>query len=347
MGGDHGPDVVVPALATVATRRPDIRFIVYGREEIVGPILARYPKLAGVSELIHCEVAVRMDDKPSQALRNGRWKSSMWKAIEAVKSGTADACISAGNTGALMAMSKFCLRTMATIDRPAIAAIWPTLRGESVVLDVGATIGADAHQLVDFAILGTGMARSVFGVERPTVGLLNVGVEEIKGQEEVKDAGRMLREANLASMDYRGFVEGNDIGKGAVDVVVTEGFSGNIALKTAEGTARQFAQYLREAMSRTLMARLGYILARGAFNRLREKLDVGRSNGGVFLGLNGIVVKSHGGADANGFAAAVELGYDMVRNRLLDRIEADLDLFHARNPKAASLQRSGAETEEE
>ncbi|MFC3207870.1 phosphate acyltransferase PlsX [Aquamicrobium soli] len=347
MGGDHGPDVVVPALATVATRRPDIRFIVYGREEIVGPILARFPKLAGVSELIHCEVAVRMDDKPSQALRNGRWKSSMWKAIEAVKNGTADACISAGNTGALMAMSKFCLRTMATIDRPAIAAIWPTLRGESVVLDVGATIGADAHQLVDFAILGTGMARSVFGVERPTVGLLNVGVEEIKGQEEVKDAGRMLREANLASMDYRGFVEGNDIGKGTVDVVVTEGFSGNIALKTAEGTARQFAQYLREAMSRTLMARLGYILARSAFNRLREKLDVGRSNGGVFLGLNGIVVKSHGGADANGFAAAVELGYDMVRNRLLDRIEADLDLFHARNPKAASLQRSGAETEEE
>ena len=146
MGGDHGPDVVVPALATVATRRPDIRFIVYGREEIVGPILARFPKLAGVSELIHCEVAVRMDDKPSQALRNGRWKSSMWKAIEAVKNGTADACISAGNTGALMAISKFCLRTMATIDRPAIAAIWPTLRGESVVLDVGATIGADAHQ---------------------------------------------------------------------------------------------------------------------------------------------------------------------------------------------------------
>ena len=346
MGGDHGPDVVIPALVTVATRRPDVRFIVYGREEIVGPILARYPKLAGASELVHCEVAVRMDDKPSQALRNGRWKSSMWKAIEAVKNGTADACVSAGNTGALMAMSKFCLRTMATIDRPAIAAIWPTLRGESVVLDVGATIGADAHQLVDFAILGTGMARSIFGVERPTVGLLNVGVEEIKGQEEVKDAGRMLREANLASMDYRGFVEGNDIGKGAVDVVVTEGFSGNIALKTAEGTARQFAQYLREAMSRTLMARLGYFFARGAFDRLREKLDVGRSNGGVFLGLNGIVVKSHGGADSNGFAAAVELGYDMVRNRLLDRIEADLDLFHARNPQAAALKRAEAGTDD-
>src|SRR5690606_12730242 len=346
MGGDHGPDVVIPALDTVAVRRPDIRFVIYGIEDTVKPVLARYPRLAQISEFVHCEVAVKMDDNPSQALRNGRWKSSMWKAIEAVKGDTADACVSAGNTGALMAMSKFCLRTMATIDRPAIAAIWPTLRGESVVLDVGATIGADAQQLIDFAILGAGMARSVFGIERPTVGLLNVGVEEIKGQEEVKDAGRMLREANKASMDYRGFVEGNDIGKGTVDVVVTEGFSGNIALKAAEGTARQFAHYLREAMSRTLMARIGYFFARGAFKRLREKLDVGRSNGGVFLGLNGIVVKSHGGADSNGFAAAVELGYDMVRNRLLDRIEADLDLFHARNPHAGALKRPGAAADE-
>jgi len=335
MGGDHGPSVIIPALAKVAIRRTDIRFIIYGREEVVRPELAKHPKLAAVSEFVHCEVAVRMDDKPSQALRQGRWKSSMWKAIEAVKSGTSDACVSAGNTGALMAMSKFCLRTMATIDRPAIAALWPTVRGESVVLDVGATIGADAHQLTDFAILGTGMARALFGIDRPTVGLLNVGVEEIKGQEEVKEAGRMLREANMASMNYQGFVEGDDIGKGTTDVVVTEGFSGNIALKTAEGTARQIAGYLREAMSRTLMAKIGYLFAKGAFDRLREKMDVRRANGGVFLGLNGIVVKSHGGADADGFAAAIEMAYDMVRNRLLDRIEADLDLFHARNPHAA------------
>ncbi|MDR7224067.1 phosphate acyltransferase PlsX [Aminobacter aminovorans] len=335
MGGDHGPSVIIPALAKVAIRRTDIRFIIYGREEVVRPELAKHPKLAAVSDFVHCEVAVRMDDKPSQALRQGRWKSSMWKAIEAVKSGTSDACVSAGNTGALMAMSKFCLRTMATIDRPAIAALWPTTRGESIVLDVGATIGADAHQLTDFAILGTGMARALFGIDRPTVGLLNVGVEEIKGQEEVKEAGRMLREANMASMNYQGFVEGDDIGKGTTDVVVTEGFSGNIALKTAEGTARQIAGYLREAMSRTLMAKIGYIFAKGAFDRLREKMDVRRANGGVFLGLNGIVVKSHGGADADGFAAAIEMAYDMVRNRLLDRIEADLDLFHARNPHAA------------
>ncbi|WP_027167946.1 phosphate acyltransferase PlsX [Mesorhizobium sp. WSM3224] len=347
MGGDHGPSVVIPALMTVAIRRPDIRFVIYGREDVVRPELAKFPKLAEASEFVHCEIAVRMDDKPSQALRHGRWKSSMWKAVEAVKNGGAQACISAGNTGALMAMSKFCLRTMATIDRPAIAALWPTTRGESVVLDVGATIGADAHQLIDFAILGTGMARSVFGIERPSVGLLNVGVEEIKGQEEVKEAGRMLREANMASMNYRGFVEGDDIGKGTVDVVVTEGFAGNIALKTAEGTARQIAGYLRAAMSRTLMAKIGYVFAKGAFDRLREKMDVGRSNGGVFLGLNGIVVKSHGGADSDGFAAAIELGYDMVRNNLLDRIEADLDLFHARNPTAQANRKSGVAADAE
>ena len=204
---------------------------------------------------------------------------------------------------------------MANIDRPAIAALWPTVRGESIVLDVGATIGADAHQLIDFAILGAAMARALLAVDRPTVGLLNVGVEEIKGQEEVKEAGQLLREANLMSMEYHGFVEGDDIGKGTVDVVVTEGFTGNIALKTAEGTAKQIGEYLRAAMSRTLMARIGYIFAKSAFDRLREKMDVRKINGGVFLGLNGIVVKSHGGTDDEGFAAAIELGYDMVRNR--------------------------------
>jgi len=345
MGGDHGPSVVIPALARVAQRRPDVRFLVFGKSEVVRPELDRHPALAGKAELFHCDVAVRMDDKPSQALRQGRWKSSMWKAIEAVKSGDADACISAGNTGALMAMSKFCLRTMASIERPAIAAIWPTVRGESVVLDVGATIGADAQQLVDFAILGTAMARAVFGIDSPTVGLLNVGVEEIKGQEEVKEAGRLLREASMMSMRYHGFVEGDDIGKGTVDVVVTEGFAGNIALKTAEGTARQIAGYLRSAMSRTLMARIGYMFARGAFNLLREKMDVRKSNGGVFLGLNGIIVKSHGGTDDEGFAYAVELGYDMTRNRLLDRIEADLDLFHARHPQKAASRSKPAPAE--
>src|SRR5690606_22511038 len=177
MGGDHGPEVVIPGLDKVAERRPGVRFLIFGRQETVMPVLARYPRVEQASEFFHCESAVRMDDKPSQALRQGRYKSSMWRAIEAVKDGSADVCVSAGNTGALMAMSKFCLRTMVSIERPAIAAIWPTVRGESVVLDVGATIGADADQLIDFAILGAAMARSIFGIERPSVGLLNVGVD--------------------------------------------------------------------------------------------------------------------------------------------------------------------------
>ncbi|GHD07409.1 phosphate acyltransferase PlsX [Tianweitania populi] len=347
MGGDHGPGVVVPALATFLERRPDSRFIVFGRQEAVHPELAKFPSLASSVEFIHCDVAVRMDDKPSQALRHGRGKSSMWRAIEAVKLGQADVCISAGNTGALMAMARFCLRTMAKIDRPAIAAIWPTTRGESIVLDVGASIGADAHQLVDFAILGGAMSRALFQIERPTIGLLNVGVEEIKGQEEVKEAGQILRYTELNSLVYQGFVEGDDIGKGTVDVVVTEGFSGNIALKTAEGTAKQIAGYLRAAMSQSLMSKIGYFFARGAFNALREKMDVRKSNGGVFLGLNGIVVKSHGGTDHEGFAAAIDLGYDMVRNRLIDRIEADLQLFHAHRHQLSALGRARADEEGE
>jgi glycerol-3-phosphate acyltransferase PlsX len=343
MGGDHGPEVILHGLDNVAQRRSDIRFLIYGREDAVAPVLLKYPRVAAISEFTHCEVAVRMDDKPSQALRHGRWKSSMWKAIEAVKSGDADVCVSAGNTGALMAMSKFCLRTMATIERPAIAAIWPTAKSESIVLDVGATIGADAHQLIDFAILGSAMARALFQVERPTVGLLNVGVEEVKGQEDVREAGRLLREADLASMRYHGFVEGDDIGRGTVDVVVTEGFAGNIALKTAEGTARQIGEYLRAAMSRTLMAKVGYMFARSAFQRLREKMDVRKINGGVFLGLNGIVVKSHGGTDDEGFAAAVELGYDMARNKLIEKIRADIDAFHAAMPSGRVGPRTDAD----
>jgi glycerol-3-phosphate acyltransferase PlsX len=261
-----------------------------------------------------------MDAKPSQALRQGRWKSSMWLALDAVKKGEADAAISAGNTGALMAMAKYNLKMIAGIERPAIAARWPTLRGDSIVLDLGASIGADAQHLVDLAVMGSAMARVVLGIERPTVGLLNIGVEEVKGLEPVREAGRMLREHNLAFLDYVGFVEGDDIGKGTVDVVVTEGFSGNIALKAAEGTARQIGQLLRTELTRTIWRKLGYLLARGAFRALTNKLDPRNSNGGVFLGLNGIVLKSHGGTDAEGFASAIDIGYDMVRHDLLARI---------------------------
>jgi glycerol-3-phosphate acyltransferase PlsX len=273
---------------------------------------------------VHTEVAIKMEDKPSQALRYGRWKSSMWLAIDAVKKGDADMIVSAGNTGALMAMARFNLKMLPGIDRPAIAALWPTLRGESIVLDVGASIGAEAEHLVDLAVMGAATARILFGIDRPRVGLLNIGVEEAKGLEQVREAGQMLRDDQLPGMDYAGFVEGDDIGKGTVDVVVTEGFAGNIALKTAEGTARQIGEYLRGAMSNSLRAKIGYLFARPAFAQLREKMDPRRANGGVFLGLNGIVIKSHGGADAEGFAAAVELGHGVVRDELLAKITAAL-----------------------
>jgi glycerol-3-phosphate acyltransferase PlsX len=320
MGGDHGPAVVVPGAALALERHPQVEFLLYGNAAEIDPLLQARPKLAAATRVIHTDVAIRMDDKPSQALRKGRWKSSMWLTIDAVKKGEAHVAVSAGNTGALMAMAKFHLRMLPEIDRPAIAALWPTLRGESIVLDVGASIGADAQHLVDLAVMGGAMARVLFDLERPTVGLLNIGVEEVKGLEQVRDAGRMLRELNLPELDYIGFVEGDDIGKGNVDVVVTEGFAGNIALKAAEGTAQQMASYLRSAMSRTLRARIGYLFARGAFNMLREKMDTRKVNGGVLLGLNGIVIKSHGGTDAEGFASAVDLAYDMTRYELLDKI---------------------------
>ena len=320
MGGDHGASVIVPGAEVSLARHPDIEFVLFGDAAVVEPLLAARPRLKAVSRLVHTDVAVAMDAKPSQALRQGRRRSSMWLAIEAVKKGEADVAVSAGNTGALMAMAKICLRTMTGVERPAIACLWPTLRGESIVLDVGASIGADARHLVVMAVLGSGMARALFNLERPKVGLLNIGVEEVKGLEEVREAGRILREAELPDIDYAGFVEGDDIGKGAVDVVVTEGFAGNIALKTAEGTARQLGEYLRSAMSKTLLSKLGYVLASDAFHTLREKMDPRKANGGVFLGLNGIVIKSHGGTDAEGFASAIDIGYDMVRYELRAKI---------------------------
>ncbi|WP_156382305.1 MULTISPECIES: phosphate acyltransferase PlsX [unclassified Aureimonas] len=330
MGGDHGPSVILPGANIALQRHPGLRFVIFGEQDQVMPVLDTLPQLKAASVFHHCDVSIRMDDKPSQALRQGRYKSSMWRAIEAVKTGEAGVAFSAGNTGALMAMAKFCLRTMANIERPAIAAIWPTQRGESIVLDVGATIGADAQQLLDFSMMGAAMARALFGIERPTVGLLNIGVEEVKGQDDVREAGRLLKETPLGGLEYHGFVEGNDLGKGTVDVVVTEGFTGNIALKTAEGTARQIAGYLREAMTRTWLARLGYLLAKGAFDRLRDKMDPRKVNGGVFLGLNGIVIKSHGGTDAEGTAAAMDLAYAMAENGLQQRIEDDLRNFYLR-----------------
>lgn len=323
MGGDFGPTVVIPGCAIARERYPDSSYLFFGDKAQIRKVLGDHPALEAVSKVEHTDVAVRMDDKPSQALRQGRRVSSMWRSLDAVMGGHADLAVSAGNTGALMAMSKLCLKMMTDIERPALAAIWPTLRGESIVLDVGATIGSDAEQLVGFAVMGEAMARALFGIPRPTVGLLNIGVEEVKGLEYIRNAGQILRDGPLP-IEYAGFIEGDDIGKGSVDVVVCEGFTGNIALKTAEGTARQIAQYLGQGMRRSLLSRMGFLFAKAAFDTLREKMDPRKSNGGVFLGLNGMVIKSHGGTDAEGFAAAVSLGYHLSRNGLMNKIKDGL-----------------------
>lgn len=324
MGGDHGPETVIGGAEIALVRHPHIRFVIFGNETALRPWLEKYPRVASSSEVVHTEVAVSMDDKPSQALRRGRKVSSMWRAIDAVKEGKAQAAVSAGNTGALMAMAKVILRTIPNVERPALAAIWPTARGESVALDLGATVGADANQLVQFAIMGEAFARVVFNLEHPTVGLLNIGEEEVKGTEQVKAAAQMLRDDSL-SMRFHGFVEGDDIAKGTVDVVVTDGYTGNIALKTAEGTARLIIGYLREAMASSLLSKIGYLLASGAFKTLQSKLDPRASNGAVFLGLNGLVVKSHGGTDDVGFASAIDVAVEVASAELVAKIAADVD----------------------
>jgi phosphate acyltransferase len=326
MGGDHGPEVVVPGAAISLVRHPEMSFIFFGDQTRINAALSTQPALAKKSRVVHTDLAVSMHEKPSQALRRGKG-TSMWLALEAVKNGEAHAAVSAGNTGALMAMSKLVLRPMAGLQRPAIAALWPTIKSECIVLDVGANIGATSLQLAEFALMGAAMARALFHVERPTVGLLNVGVEEVKGAEEVREANALLKSPGLP-LDYRGFVEGNEIGLGKVDVVVVEGFAGNIALKTAEGTARQISQYLKDAMNRSWASKLGAVLARGGFRVLKHKLDPRRINGGTFLGLNGIAIKSHGGTDALGFASAVDLGYEMAESGLLERLAADTAAFH-------------------
>lgn len=325
MGGDVGASVVIPGAAIALKRHPDTEFLLYGDSKLIDEQLARYPALKAASRVVHTDVTVAMHDKPSQALRRGRKTSSMWLAIDAVKKGEADVAISAGNTGALMAMARFHLHTMPGIDRPAIAGIWPTARGQSIVLDLGASIGGDAHHLVTLAVMGSAMASVLFHLDRPTVGLLNIGAEEVKGGEEVREAAEKLRAMNLPELNYIGFVEGDGLGKGAADVIVSEGFSGNIALKAAEGTARQMADFLRQAMAASLMSRIGYLFARNAFKALRDKLDPNKSNGGVLLGLKGVVVKSHGGTNAEGFAYAVDVGYEMVRCDLLTKINQMLN----------------------
>lgn len=320
MGGDNGPAIVVDGIRSAIERHPNARFLLHGDEAVLQPLIVADP-VARVCEIRHSASAIAMDTKPSQALRQGR-DSSMGRALQSVAQGEASVAVSAGNTGALMALAIFALRTIPGISRPAIAALWPTRRGETVVLDVGANVDCDAEQLVSFAVMGAAFARVLFGLEQPTLGLLNIGTEIVKGNDAVKAAAQILKETPLA-FTFHGFVEGNDISAGTVDVVVTDGFTGNVALKTAEGTAKLVAHYLSTALRRSWLAQFGALLASGAFGALKAKMDPRSVNGGVFLGLNGLVVKSHGGTDAVGFAAALDMAVDMASADLVKKIAAD------------------------
>jgi phosphate acyltransferase len=323
MGGDHAPQAVIAGADLALERFPDLRFLLYGDERLLRDLLRTRAPLAGRSEIEHTPERVDPDARPSQVLRQGRC-TSMCLAIEAVKAGRANAAVSAGNTGALMALAKFVLKTLPGIERPAIASLMPTRRSETVFLDLGANAECDADNLVQFAVMGEVFARAVLGVTKPTVGLLNIGTEEVKGHDTIREAAAALRASHLP-IEFRGFVEGTDLTSGKVDVVVTDGFTGNVALKVLEGTVGLYTQFLREAFKSSMLARVGYTLAKPALQLLRQRLDPRRYNGAMFLGLNGIVVKSHGGTDALGFANAIGVAVELVQQGTNQRITAELN----------------------
>ncbi len=334
MGGDGGPAVVVAAAEVAQERYPRLAFRLYGDETVIRDHLGKAPRVAANAVVVHCPDVILGTDKPSAAIRRAR-TTSMGMGVAAIKAGDAQAMVSAGNTGALMAMAKLTLRTMPGIDRPALVALLPTLKNDSVVLDLGANVECDTENLVQFAVMGAAFARTVLGLERPRVALLNIGEEELKGTEELKMAAALLRAADLP-MSFEGFVEGDKIGAGDVDVIVTDGFTGNVALKTAEGTGRLVTGLLAQSFRSSLLSSLGYLLSRGALRTLARHLDPNAHNGAVFLGLNGLVVKSHGGATVRGFAHAIGVAHDLVAGDIARRIAVDLDNFREHRPVVAA-----------
>ena len=329
MGGDAGPAAMIAGAARAQKKDPTLQFLFYGDERQVEQQIGAHRNLGGSYQIFHSPEAISASEKPSGAIRRAR-TTSMGMAINAVKEQIADAALSGGNTGALMAMSKLALRTMPGIDRPALAALLPTL-GETdvIMLDLGANTECDAQNLVQFAVMGAAYARCVLSISGPRVKLLNIGTEELKGTDELKDAAALLRDADYLPFSFDGFTEGDQLSRGGVDVVVTDGFSGNIALKTAEGTARFVTDLLRRAFKSSLRSKAGFALSRPALNLLKVHLDPNNHNGAVFLGLNGLVVKSHGGANPKGVANAIRVAASMVRNDITRKIGDDLDNFRA------------------
>lgn len=329
MGGDTGPAAIVAGIARARRRDSTLQFQVFGDEKLILEQLGKNDQLRSCCSIVHTPESIAASEKPSQAIRRAK-TTSMGLAINAVKDGQADAAVSGGNTGALMAMSKLALRTMPGIDRPALAALLPTLgEQDCVMLDLGANTECDAQNLVQFAVMGSAYARTVLGISKPRVKLLNIGTEELKGTDELKEAAGLLREADYLPLRFDGFVEGDQLSRGNVDVVVTDGFSGNIALKTAEGTARFVTDLLRRAFTSSLRSKAGFALSKPALNLLKHHLDPNNHNGAVFLGLNGLVVKSHGGANPKGVANAIQVAASMVRNDITRKIGDDLDNFRA------------------
>ena len=325
MGGDSGPAVMLAGAALAYERARDLRFLIFGDEALIRAELSKYPGLPDVVEIVHCSDVVAGTEKPSQAIRRSK-TTSMGRAIAAVKSGEANAAVSAGNTGAMMAMAKLALRTLSGIDRPALAALLPTLGDNDVVmLDLGANTEADTRNLVQFAVMGAAYARVILDLKRPRVQLLNIGTEELKGTDELKQAATILRTATALPIQFDGFIEGDKIARGDVDVVVSDGFSGNIALKTAEGTARFVVDLLRRAFTSSIRSKFGFLVSRPATELLRHHLDPNNHNGAVFLGLNGLVVKSHGNANGKGVANAIGVAARLVREDLTRKITEDLE----------------------
>jgi phosphate acyltransferase len=343
MGGDHAPFAIIGGVDVFAKQNPGVKILLHGDEAALSAMLAQFAAAKSVSTIVHAADVVPMDAKPSQAMR--KKGTSMWNAVASVKSGEAAAVVSAGNTGALMAVSHLQLRTIEGLHRPAITASWPTARGASVVLDVGANVDSDPEQLVDFAIMGEAFCKALYGIHQPTIGLLNVGAEEAKGHEDIREAMRLLRlYGGLLDLDVRGFVEGNDISLGTTDVVVTDGFTGNIALKTAEGAARLVGGFLKEALTSSPLSMMGALLASGGLKSLKERMDPSNFNGGVFLGLNGLVVKSHGGTNAKGFATAMTIASKLAASSYLTEVKANLARLIAARASESAVAPQNAES---
>ncbi|HWU74061.1 MAG TPA: phosphate acyltransferase PlsX [Sphingomonas sp.] len=335
MGGDEGLAVMLAGVAEARRRFDGTHFFLVGDEAKIAEGLKNHPNLTANSEIVHAPEVIKGDEKPSAALRRAK-TTSMGVAIDLVKQGRAAAAVSSGNTGALMAMAKVSLRTMKGIDRPALAGLMPSLgANDTVVLDLGANTECDARNLMQFAVMGAAYARTQLDLASPRVALLNIGTEDQKGTEEIRDAAQALRDATHLPLTFAGFIEGDKLSRGDVDVIVCDGFSGNIALKTAEGTARFVADLLRRAFSSSMRSKIGFLISRPATELLRHHLDPNNHNGAVFLGLNGLVVKSHGGANETGVANAIAVAAKSVRDDLARKIAEDLKFFETREPEGA------------